>query len=110
MAGMIKTIGDLRHRIRIEKPVGTENENGVIVKGWQEVCGAWAAVKDVSGREFFQAAAQQMENVTTFTIRWRDGINTSMRVVFAAENYEITQIDHANYAGNYMQIRARKMG
>ena len=102
--------GDLRHLLHIERPVAAENENGVLIRDWVHVCTVWGAARDVSGREFFEAAAQQMENITTFTIRARAEIDGSMRVLFLDKPYEIIQINHMGYRGNYMQIKARHQG
>lgn len=102
--------GDLRHLLHIERPVTAENENGVLIRDWVHVCTVWGAARDVSGREFFEAAAQQMEDITTFTIRTHPGVDGSMRIIFSDKAYEIIHINRMGHRGNYMQIKARRQG
>lgn len=107
---VIDTIGELRHRLTFQKPSATKNGNDVIIPGWAPVCTVWGAAWDVSGREFLEAAAHQMEDITTFTIRWRAGLNTSMRIIFQGKPYEIIEINHLSYRGDFLQIKARIVG
>ena len=107
MADLIR-IGDLRHKLRFE--TRTNAGNGLVSVTWQTAFTDWGAVSDVSGREFFTAAAQHMENITTFTIRARSGITTTMRIVFQSRPYEIVQINNMRYRGDFMQIKARWTG
>lgn len=103
--------GQLNKRITIQYVTGTSiNANGVETETWGDYCHPWAAVSDVSGREYFAAAAAQMENVTKFIIRWYADITTAMRIVFEGRIYSIDAIDHAGYKGDYMVLRARLTG
>lgn len=102
--------GELRHRLRFETQTSTEDENGFIVTEWTTAFTVWGAARDVGGKEFFEAAAQHMENTTTFTIRARAGIDTAMRIAFRDKPYEIIAINNLDYRGDYIQIRARYIG
>lgn len=107
MADYIR-IGDLNRKVRFDTPASSGN--GLTSTSWTTSFTDWAAVRDVSGREFFTAAAQHMENVTTFTIRARTGITTAMRIVFQSKPYEILQINSMAYRGDFLQIKARWTG
>jgi SPP1 family predicted phage head-tail adaptor len=107
---VMKSIGEMRHRLQFQTLTGTEDANGFVTKTWATSFTVWGAARDVGGREFFEAAAQHMENITTFTIRARAGITTAMRVVFQSKPYEIVQISRMQYRGDYMQIKARLIG
>jgi len=50
-------IGDLRHRITFQKLITAVNENGFEIKTWQNYKAVWSAVSNLSGREYYQAAA-----------------------------------------------------
>jgi len=106
----MKSIGEMRHRLRFETLTSTEDANGFVTKTWTTAFTVWGAARDVGGREFFEAAAQHMENITTFTIRARSGITTAMRILFQSKPYEIMQISRMQYRGDYMQIKARYIG
>jgi len=103
--------GELNKRIEVQAVASiTENENGVETPTWETYCRPWAAVRDVSGREYFAAAAVQMENVTNFITRYYADITTAMRIIFDGRVYSIYAIDHAGYRGDYMVLRARLTG
>ncbi|NLV59197.1 MAG: phage head closure protein [Clostridiales bacterium] len=101
--------GELRHRIVIQRQedTGRTDGEGNRIRATYPVMTAMAAVKDVSGREFFEAAAHQMEHVVTFTIRWRDGLRNDMEILFGDTVYEIIQINHLGYRRDWIQIKAR---
>jgi SPP1 family predicted phage head-tail adaptor len=106
----MKSIGDMRHRLQFQTQTSTEDANGFVVTAWTTVFTVWGAARVVGGREFFEAAAQQMENITSFTIRARSGIDTAMRIIFQTKPYEIVQVSRMEYRGDYMQIKARLIG
>lgn len=100
--------GELRHYIHIEQPI----EDGPDVYGrrqirWDEYASVYAKVSDVSGREFYAAAAVQLENVVTFGIRYLSGLRNDMRIVFGGRAYEIMEINHLGYRGDFMNVKAR---
>ena len=54
--------GDLRHLITLQEPgVNDTDDEGNPVRIPLKVCDTMAAMKDVSGRDFYEAAAHQME-------------------------------------------------
>lgn len=100
--------GDLRHLIKVQRRV----ELGVDARGnrqteWRDVYEIYAAVHDVSGREFYQAAALHMENIVSMVIRHVEGISADMRVVFNGQAYDIVQINHLGYRGDWMVLKTR---
>ena len=72
--------GDLRHPVKLLRPDTTMGEHNRRSTAWTEVTTAMAAKADVSGREFYQAHAVNAEDTVTFTIRWRDDIDTTWRI------------------------------
>lgn len=102
--------GDLRHYIHIERPVeGTPDAYGRRQVGWEEFAAVHAKIADVSGREFFAAAAYQMEDVVTFSIRYLGALRKDMRIVYGGQAYEIMEINHLGYRGDFMNVKARKV-
>lgn len=73
--------GNLIHRIRIERRVKGENTRGEVTYSWAPVITLHAEKNPLRGREFFQAAQVQSEITTRWRIRWRLGIDETMRVV-----------------------------
>ena len=71
--------------------------------------------RDVSGRDFYAAAAQQMEDVVTLTMRSGYNINLKDRFRFIdsqegiplKQEYRIIAINHLGYRGDFIQCRCR---
>lgn len=105
---MAINVGSFRHLIELQKRTTERDAYGNDIPTWTTVCELRASAKDVSGREFYEAAAHQMENTVTFTMRWHDGLTGDMRVVFKGAAYEILQINHLEYKNrDFMRIKAR---
>lgn len=82
--------GKLRHRIMLQQPVETQNEDtGSIVEGWEDVKCIWAEVYALSAREFVASHAVQSEVTTRITIRCRSDITNRHRFVYRGRIYNI---------------------
>ena len=99
-------IGELGHRIIIQKQEITTNENGFEEEEWIDYKTVWAGVNNLYGKEYFQAAAIQMENAVKFTIRYLGGIEPSMRICFQGKSYNIISIDNIKYRNRFIVIQA----
>lgn len=99
-------IGDLRHRITLQKFTTVVNENGFEEEAWQDYETVWASVSNLSGREYYQAATVQAEKTVKFLIRYIEEVDTSMRILFKNKQYNITSIDNMKYTNKYIEIKA----
>ncbi len=82
--------GQLRHRITIEKPGQTQDpETGEMIPDWEVVATVWAAKRPSSAREFKQSQAGQSEVTGEFQIRYRPGIDATMRIVHKGQIFNI---------------------
>lgn len=102
-------IGDLRHRITIQKRTTTINENGFEVETWEDYKTVWAAISNLHGREYFAAAAVQAENTVKFTVRYLPNLDPTMRIRFRDKTYDITAIDNIKYQNRFMEIKASEV-
>ncbi|OCA97871.1 phage head closure protein [Clostridium beijerinckii] len=100
------SIGDLRHRITFQRFTTVVNENVFESGAWQNYKTVWASVSNLSGREYYQAAAIQAETTVKFLIRYVEDINTEMRIIFKDKQYNITSIDNMKYTNKYIEIKA----
>lgn len=74
--------GRLRHRIKIQRKVETQNSTtGAVTYTWQDVATVWAAIEPLSAREFIQSRAVQAEIVARIVIRHREDVTANMRAV-----------------------------
>lgn len=99
--------GDLRFLVELQKPVMYVNDRGRRIPVWESVRTVYAAKRDVSGREFFQAQAYHAEDVITFRIRWRDDVSATWRVKHHGVCYEIIEVNHLGYMRDYMDLKCR---
>ena len=97
--------GELRHRITFQSLETIVNENGFEKEEWIDHKRVWATIKNLHGREYFQAAAVQKENTVKFVIRYIPGLDTSMKILFKGKHYDITSIDNIRYENKFIEIK-----
>lgn len=103
--------GALKHPITIEAPIGeTVDDYARRTVNYAPRYQVRASVADVSGREFYEAAAHQMEDIVTFTMRWLSGLTANMRILWGGDVYEIVQINHLGYRRDFLRVKARAVG
>ncbi|MDK2918990.1 MAG: hypothetical protein PWQ37_1723 [Candidatus Petromonas sp.] len=104
---MIKVnIGELKHRITFQRLTTSINDNGFEVKTWEPFKIVWAKVENLHGREYFTAAQVKAERTVKFTIRYIEGIDETMKILFKDKIYNITFIDNIKYQNRFIEIKA----
>ena len=85
-------IGPLRHRVVIQQKSVTRDTYGAEVVSWTNVATVWAAVEPLAGNERYVNTVDQRiaEATTRIRIRYRDGIDSLMRVVHTIGTYSHT--------------------
>ena len=106
---MLVDIGDLRHRVTLQRKTTTVSECGFETVTWEDVATLWAAVTNLHGREYYAAAAVQAEKTVKFTIRYLPGLDTTMRIFFRGKIYNISAIDNIKYQNRYLKIKAQEV-
>lgn len=102
-------IGKFKHLITIERPdydSETVDEYARRQTPWLTFAQLYAHIADVSGREFYEAAAHQLQNTVTFTTRWVAGVTADMRILWDGNIYEIDQVNHLGYRRDFLRIKA----
>lgn len=96
MANKTIKAGALRHRIRIEAlqdlrdstgEVIQDPQSGEVMRAWVLVREVWAAIEPLSVREFVQSNAMQSAVTARITIRYREDLEASMRIVHNGRVY-----------------------
>lgn len=100
---------ELKHRITLQLFTTVVNENGFEVETWGDFKTLWASVTNLHGREYFAAAAVKAENTVKFTIRYTEGIDESMRILFKGKQYNISSIDNIKYDNKFIEIKAMEV-
>lgn len=84
--------GLLNKRVSLEARVITRDASGGTIETWQPVATVWAGIAPLSGREFVAAQSVQAGVTTRITIRWRAGIDASMRLVHEGLIYNVRAV------------------
>jgi SPP1 family predicted phage head-tail adaptor len=99
--------GDLRHPATLLEPNATMNGNRRTVT-WTEH-EVMAGKTDVSSREFAQALAYHAEDIVTWLVRYRTDVTSSWRLRHGGQTYEIVEVNHLGYMGDYMTLKCRRV-
>ena len=75
-------IGKLDQRIVLQVSTPVRDATGGPVDVWGDVATVWASVRDLSGRAIEEALQAGSRVTRRVTIRWRDGVISSMRIMF----------------------------
>ncbi|TYR75581.1 head-tail adaptor protein [Rossellomorea vietnamensis] len=102
--------GQLRHKIRFQKLEGVEDELGQYRESWVDGESAWCMIKTMQGREYFAAAASQSENTYRFVIRYRPGIDSSMRVIYNGRTFNIESAINDDEMNKTLTLIAKEKG
>lgn len=83
--------GRLRHRVTIQRPVYTQDQNtGAMTASWSDVADCVPAeIAPMSVKEFIASAAMQSQVTTRIVIRYMAGIDATMRIVHRDRIYNI---------------------
>lgn len=81
--------GELNRRIVIQIPKVTRDDYGDTNETWEDFATVWAEIITSGGREFYAAQKQNAETSAVFRIRYREGLNTRMRIKYGHRVFEI---------------------
>lgn len=85
--------GALTRLVTIQRPgTGVDELNQPIPDDWVCVCSTWANIKNLSGSESIRADATTSVVKTSIRIRYRKGLDASMRVVHGCVVYAIKAV------------------
>lgn len=81
--------GGLRHRVLIQQQATNRDDDGVQTTMWVDVATVWASIEPLSAREFIQSGQTQAAVTARITIRYRAGLQASMRILHRGQVYNI---------------------
>jgi len=84
-------VGKLRHRIDLYAFTQVQDpDTGIITEGYGPVAtGIWASVEPLSTREYIASQATQAQATTRIVIRYREGVEATMRVLHRGIFYDL---------------------
>lgn len=99
----------LRHRVTIQSPVAAVNGYGERITTWSTVAVVWAAVEPLRGREFFDAEQTQAEISHRVIMRYRTGMESTMRLLHLTRVLHIGTIIDVDERHRELQLMCREM-
>ena len=97
-------IGNLRHRITLQKPVITKDSIGQELEEWQDVATVWASVEPLSGKEYFNAQQVNSEITTRITIRYIELLSPQWVVQLGKRTFNILSVINFEERNIYLQL------
>jgi SPP1 family predicted phage head-tail adaptor len=93
-----------RHRITLQKKTTTENNIGDNVATWSDVTTVWAAVEPLRGKEEIISAQVTSETTHRITVRYRDGLNSHMRIKFGSREFRIESLINLDERNRQLEL------
>lgn len=98
--------GELRHRVRIERPVDTPDAvTGQAVRDWPLEATVWAAIRPLSAREILARDQVQAEVTHHIVMRYR-ALSSAWRIVFEGRVFEIAAVRNIEERGRMLDVLA----
>jgi len=98
------TIGQLRHRVTIQRPTITGDGMGGGARTWTDVATVWASIEPLRSGAFWQAQQTQAKTTHTIVIRYRPGITTDYRIAFGSRHFQIDAIQNPSESNRYLLL------
>ena len=99
--------GELNKRIKIQRYARVKDADGYYAEDWVTVCEPWAKFSRESGAELREAKADFAEIHVRFLIRYREGIDRKMTVLYRGSRYEIEYLNDYGDSHEYIEILAK---
>lgn len=100
--------GNLRSRVTIQSRSSTPDSFGEQGSAWQDVATVWASVEPLSGRELLSAQQVQGEISHRVRCRFRSGVTTAHRLLFAGRVLDIQAVINPQERGVMLEILCRE--
>jgi SPP1 family predicted phage head-tail adaptor len=83
---------ELRFNVTFQSKSQAQDTFGQPLDDWTDVFTTRAKIEPLTGRELFAAQQVNAETTTRITIRYRAGVDASMRIQYAGVNYNILNV------------------
>jgi SPP1 family predicted phage head-tail adaptor len=84
--------GKLRHPVKLQAPLDTQDAEGQPTIGWTDVASIWADIRFVNGLESLKSDALVSVARCSIRIRARSGVTAGMRIAEGSTYYDIKAI------------------
>lgn len=101
--------GKLRHVVNIQADQGTQNDVGEHIPSWVTVVTTRASVEPLAGREFFDAQQRQAEITHRVRLRYRTGVEPTMRLLYRSRVLMIEAVIDVGERRRELHLMCREM-
>lgn len=84
------TAGQLDQRLTLQSRAGGVDALGQASGAWQDVATVWGKARPLRSRELFAAGQMQDVSDVEFTVRFRDDVRATWRVLWRGTPHDIT--------------------
>lgn len=98
--------GQLTTPLRIQAPETATDPLGQPIEGWTDVAMVWGDIRHLGGLEAIKAGAVTSSVSASIRIRWRTGIDASMRLLADGRVYGIKAVMPDMRGRQYVDILA----
>jgi SPP1 family predicted phage head-tail adaptor len=104
-------IGDLNRRIEIQEETATRGTSGQEILTWAQLACVWALVDypATGSGESIEGNQVVVSTRVDFVIRYRDGLDEKMRIVYRGSNYGIININEHETRNEFLRLKAMKI-
>lgn len=96
--------GQYDQRITLQTRDSGVDARGQVLTTWSDTLTVWAQAEPLRGREFFAAGQAQSQVEVRFRIRWREGIVSTMRVLWRSQPYDIVSVIEPKAGREYLEL------
>lgn len=102
-------IGELRHYLTFQRNVvSASNDIGARSIAWVDVRSVWAKMETKSATENADGDRKVQVSKYVFTIRFVDGLTSSMRILYRGVHYSVQAVYDKDGLGKWLTVEATK--
>ncbi|HHX63233.1 MAG TPA: phage head closure protein [Epulopiscium sp.] len=85
-------IGELRHRISIQRSIVSKDNIGCEIETLDDIGKVWASIEPISNKGYSKVKQSPTDMSTKITIRYRNDITPMMVVIFGVRLFRIQKV------------------
>lgn len=107
---MTYTAQELNRRVQLQRSTPViDPSTGYDHDEWATFAEVFAKVEPLVGREYLAAAAMQSEGITKFTMRYRDDLLPTDRLLFDGKEWNVQSIQNVRSGNRELLIYAKAL-
>ena len=101
-------LGDFQHRVDLQESTETQSASGEPTQTWDTKYKAWAHIRQLNGRELFEAQAVNPGVTHQVKIRYRRNITNKWQVLFNDRELHIESIENVLEQNEWLVLMCKE--